>query len=56
MQETLNNHHAPIGCRPISHLRFADDIGLMVGTIIEIKDITNILYDRAEVNMTEVSI
>ncbi|KAH3812504.1 hypothetical protein DPMN_140939 [Dreissena polymorpha] len=43
IQENLqdNNIFIYIGCRPISNLRFAEDIDLMGGTSSKLKDLTN---------------
>ena len=57
MQETLHDHHTSIsiGGRPISNLRFADDIDLMGGSNSELQDLTNRLSERAGAYGMEVS-
>ena len=57
MQETLHGHYTSIsiGGRPISNLRFADDIDLMGGTSSELHDLTNRLYEGAGAYGMEVS-
>ncbi|XP_052238472.1 hemicentin-1-like [Dreissena polymorpha] len=57
MQETLHGHHTSISIsgRPISILRFADEIDLMSGTSSEFKKITNRLYERTGAYGMEVS-
>ena len=49
MQETLNDHHTSIsiGGRPMSNLRFADNIDLMSGSHGQLQNLTNRLVDRA---------
>ena len=57
IQEKLYDHHTSIsiGRKPISKLRFADDIDLMDGIIGELQDPTNRLEDRATACGLEIS-
>ena len=43
MKKSLRNHHAyiNIGGRPISNVRFADEIDLIGGTSSKLEDLTN---------------
>ena len=49
MQVTLQNHESSIkiGGRPISNLRFADDIDLLAGSEAELQSITDSLEKAA---------
>ena len=57
MQETLQDHRTTvtIGSRPISNLRFANDIDLMGGSNNELQDLTSRLVTRANSYGMEVS-
>ena len=49
MQETLDDHQTSIsiGGRPLSNLRFSDDIDLLAGSNKELQELTDKLADRA---------
>ena len=57
MREALHDFHSTIsiGGRPISNLRFADDIDLMGGSNEELQDLTTRLTNRASAYGMEVS-
>ena len=57
IQESLHDHNTSIciGGRPISHLRFGNDIDLMSGSNGALRDFTNKLVDRARAYEMEVS-
>ena len=58
MQKTLHDHHTFIfiGGRPISNVRFADDVDFMGGSSNELQDPTYRLVDRAPAYGMEVSV
>ncbi|KAH3719766.1 hypothetical protein DPMN_062638 [Dreissena polymorpha] len=49
IQETLQDRHTSIsiGDIPVSNLKFTNGIGLMGGTSSELKNLNNILYEKA---------